>query len=84
MERAKDFAIKRAIESKNFSDGITEADLQKAVVMEYKENEIFPKSDQVEDWLLLLDYTPENVVDVKPVRAGTRGKGTAKTARGVI
>ncbi|MDX1930979.1 MAG: AAA family ATPase [Capsulimonadales bacterium] len=85
VERAKDFAIKRAIENKDFeSAGITQADLNRAVAMEYKENEIFPKSDAVEDWLMLLDQAPENVADVKPIRQETRGRGTAKTPSGVI
>ena len=84
VERAKDYAIKRAIESKNPAEGITQADLNRAVASEYKENEIFPKSDAVEDWLMLLDQAPENVADVKPIRAGTRGMGTAKSASGVI
>lgn len=84
VERAKDFAIKRAIDKRNPEEGITQADLNRAVAMEYKENEIFPKSDAVEDWLMLLDQAPENVVDVKPIRAATRGLGTAKTASGVI
>ena len=84
VERAKDYAIKRAIETKNPAEGITQADLNRAVASEYKENEIFPKSDAVEDWLMLLDQAPENVADVKPIRAGTRGMGTAKSASGVI
>ncbi len=85
VERAKDFAIKRAIEAKDFENpGITEADLKKAVTMEFKENEIFPKSDAVEDWLLLLDQAPENVVNVKPIRDATRGQGSAKAPTGVI
>lgn len=85
VERAKDFAIKRAIDAKQFDNaGITEGDLQKAVTMEFKENEIFPKSDAVEDWLMLLDQAPENVADVKPIRAATRGAGSAKAPSGVI
>ncbi len=36
--------------------------------MEFKENEIFPKTDVQEDWLKLLDYEPENVASVKPIR----------------
>lgn len=84
VERAKDFAIKRAIETKNPNEGITQDDLNRAVTMEYKENEIFPKSDAVEDWLMLLDQAPENVADVKPIRAGTRGLGTAQRPTGVI
>ena len=35
--------------------GITQDDLNRAVASEYRENEIFPKSDAVEDWLMLLD-----------------------------
>lgn len=84
VERAKDFAIKRAIATGNHSEGLTQDDLYKALALEFKENEIFPKSDAVEDWLMLLDQAPENVADVKPIRQGTRGKGTAKSASGVI
>jgi proteasome-associated ATPase len=85
VERAKDFAIKRAIAAKDFENvGITQDDLNRAVAMEYKENEIFPKSDAVEDWLMLLDQAPENVADVKPIRSSTRGQGTAKSPSGVI
>ena len=40
-----------------------------AVRAEYRENEIFPPTDTVEDWLKLIDYDPENVVRVTPVRA---------------
>ena len=84
VERAKDFAIKRAIASGNHSEGLTQEDLYKALALEFKENEIFPKSDAVEDWLMLLDQAPENVADVKPIRQDTRGKGTAKKPSGVI
>lgn len=85
VERAKDFAIKRAIDSKELDTaGITAGDLERAVAAEYKENEIFPKSDAVEDWLMLLDQAPENVADVKPIRAATRGQGSAKAPTGVI
>ena len=84
VERAKDFAIKRAIATGNHSEGLTQDDLYKALALEFKENEIFPKSDAVEDWLMLLDQAPENVADVKPIRQDTRGKGTAKKPSGVI
>jgi proteasome-associated ATPase len=84
VERAKDFAIKRAIATSNENVGITREDLERAVQLEYKENEIFPKSDAVEDWLMLLDQAPENVADVKPIRAATRGLGTAQRPTGVI
>ncbi|MCS6775193.1 MAG: AAA family ATPase [Chthonomonadaceae bacterium] len=69
VERAKDFAIKRSIEKKSPNEGITMDDLQRAVRLEYKENEIFPKGDSLEDWLKLLDYEPENVATIKPIRA---------------
>ncbi|NLC56076.1 MAG: AAA family ATPase [Armatimonadetes bacterium] len=68
VERAKDFAIRRAIELKNPEEGIGLPDLQRAVRVEYKENEIFPKSDTQEDWLKLLDHEPENVASVRPIR----------------
>jgi len=36
----------------------------------------------VEDWLKLLDYEPENVVTLKPIRPGSRDK--TQSVRGVI
>jgi proteasome-associated ATPase len=68
VERAKDFAIKRAIANKDFDQGVSLEDLQRALRVEYKENEIFPKTDTQEDWLKLLDYEPENVVTLRPIR----------------
>jgi proteasome-associated ATPase len=68
VERAKDFAIKRAIELKDWEQGVSLEDLQKAIRTEYRENEIFPKTDTQEDWLKLLDYEPENVVTLRPIR----------------
>lgn len=82
VDRAKDFAIKRAIADvgmegrgdkgtkgrKNVDwHGVSLDDLKTAIDAEYKENEIFPKSDTQEDWLKLLDYEPENVASVKPI-----------------
>ncbi|MGC8666858.1 MAG: AAA family ATPase [Chthonomonadales bacterium] len=72
VERAKDYAIKRSIASSSDTEGITLTDLQQAIRVEYKENEIFPKSDTQEDWLKLLDYNPENVAAIKPIRAKRR------------
>ena len=69
VERAKDFAIKRSIAKRSDLEGLTLDDVQRAIRVEYKENEIFPKGDSIEDWLKLLDYDPENVATVKPVRA---------------
>ncbi len=79
VERAKEMAIKRSIESKK-EEGIGEADLLRAIELEYSENDIFPPTDITEDWLKLLDYDPENVVKVSPVHqrntARTRGVST--------
>lgn len=69
VERAKDFAIKRSIALRSDEEGVSVDDLQKAIRVEYKENEIFPKGDQLEDWLKLLDYEPENVATIKPIKA---------------
>jgi len=68
VERAKDFVIKRSIENKSDKEGLGKADLSKAITSEFRENEIFPKTDTLEDWLKLLDYEPENVVDIKPIQ----------------
>jgi len=82
VERAKDFAIKRSIDVKSSNEGVSTDDISRAIATEFKENEIFPKSDIIEDWLKLLDYEPENVVTIKPVRSGAREKLQAR--RGVI
>jgi len=68
VSRAKEFAIKRAIANGDFEGGICGADLREAARAEYKENEVFPPSDSIEDWLKLLDYEPDNVVRVTPIR----------------
>lgn len=68
VERSKGIAIQRAIATGDFEQGVSLADLQHAIRVEYKENEIFPKSDTQEDWLKLLDYEPENVVTLRPIR----------------
>jgi proteasome-associated ATPase len=67
VERAKAMAIKRAIAT-NQEEGIRETDLQLAFNAEYGENDIFPASDITEDWLKLIDYDPENVVKIAPVK----------------
>ncbi|HYR23143.1 MAG TPA: AAA family ATPase [Chthoniobacterales bacterium] len=67
VERAKAMAIKRAIAT-NQEEGIREMDLQLAFDAEYSENDIFPTTDITEDWLKLIDYDPENVVKIAPVR----------------
>jgi proteasome-associated ATPase len=67
VERAKGIAIKRAIGTQR-EEGIRETDLQLAFNAEYAENDIFPATDITEDWLKLIDYDPENVVKISPVR----------------
>ena len=81
VERAKDFAIKRSIEKRSDIEGINIEDLKQGVRVEFKENEIFPKGDSIEDWLKLLDYEPDNVATVKPIKAK---KQTAAPRRSVI
>ncbi|MGI8955953.1 MAG: AAA family ATPase [Chthoniobacterales bacterium] len=89
VERAKGMAIKREIASTVAGDavpgreeGISEADLQVAWNAEYLENEILPATDITEDWLKLIDYDPDNVVKISPVRMLDRAK--AKADSGVI
>jgi proteasome-associated ATPase len=70
VERAKDSAIRRAIDQQREDEGVHWEDMRGAIRDEFKENEIFPKTDHLEDWLKLLDYEPENVVEIKPAREG--------------
>jgi proteasome-associated ATPase len=74
VERAKEIAIKRSIESKGESP-ITRQDLLDALAKEYRENELFPPSDITEDWLKLTDFDPGNVVRLAPYRAGETAQG---------
>lgn len=74
VERAKESAIKRAISTWQ-EEGISESDLLVSLDTEYLENDIFPPTDIVEDWLKLIDYDPENVVKVAPVRGGEKPSG---------
>ena len=67
VRRAKEYAILRSIASGG-DDGISLEDLMSAVATEYAENEIFPPNDSTDDWLKLLDYEPENVAKVSPIR----------------
>ena len=67
VQRAKEIAIKRCIASGSV-EGIGFEDLLAGIEMEYGENEIFPPTDNTEDWLKLLDYDPENVVRAAPIR----------------
>ena len=81
VERAKAMAIKRAIATQQ-EEGIREIDLQLAFDAEYIENDIFPTTDITEDWLKLIDYDPENVVKIAPVKPVP--ESAAQTGSGVI
>ena len=81
VERAKAIAIKRAIATQQ-EQGIRETDLQLAFNAEYMENDIFPTTDITEDWLKLIDYDPENVVKISPVKAVSDAR--ARATSGVI
>ena len=81
VERAKGMAIKRAIATQR-EEGIRESDLQLSFSAEYSENDIFPSTDITEDWLKLIDYDPENVVKISPVRPDSDAR--ARATVGVI
>ncbi len=81
VERAKDYAIKRSIDVKSTKEGVSWEDMERATRTEYKENEIFPKTDNIEDWLKLVDYEPDNVVRLNPIKPK---KGSQVTRRNVI
>src|SRR5881398_660181 len=81
VERAKAIAIKRAIATQQ-EEGIREMDLHLAFDAEYLENDIFPTTDITEDWLKLIDYDPENVVKIAPVRPISDAR--SRTTSGVI
>jgi len=88
VERAKGLAIKRAIaeqgsgDSPQSSSGISESDLQLSFIAEFTENDIFPPTDMTEDWFKLIDYDPENVVKISPVRRD--GQSRQASRGGVI
>jgi proteasome-associated ATPase len=71
VERAKETAIKRAIASPE-PTGLSVSDFLEALKTEYKQNDIFPPNDITEDWLKLVDYDPENVVNLSPVKPRRR------------
>jgi proteasome-associated ATPase len=61
--------------SAGVGEGITEQDLQMSFHAEYAENDIFPPTDITEDWLKLIDYDPEYVVKIAPVRPNAAQRG---------
>src|SRR3954469_10620265 len=80
VERAKGMAIKRSIAAQE-EHGISETDLQQAFVAEFAENDIFPPTDIAEDWFKLIDFDPENVVKISPVRRDGQDR---RPLRGVV
>lgn len=81
VDRAKMSAIRRSIADPKAPSGVTEGDLLLALNNEFQENEIFPKSDALEDWLQLLDVEPENVVAIRPM---SKAKGNEHTSKGIV
>lgn len=81
VQRAKESALKRAIENPEKESGISRADLLNALAAEYQESEIFPPTEATEDWLKLLDYDPANVVKVTPIKAEKQERRRASGSR---
>jgi proteasome-associated ATPase len=72
VDRAKEMAIRRTLADSpkeemesGWVSGIGENDLLAAMEQEFKENEIFPKTDSIADWLQLLDIESESVMDIR-------------------
>lgn len=71
VRRAKERAIERAIqEGDQDHSGLTLEDLVISSNEEFKESEIFPPDDSAEEWLKLLDYSPDQVVGVSSLQPG--------------
>ena len=81
VQRAKESALKRAIQDPEKEAGISRTDLLDALAAEYRESEIFPPSEATEDWLKLLDYDPENVVKVTPIKTEKRERRKTASSR---
>ena len=81
VQRAKESALKRAIQNPEKESGITRADLLNALAAEYGESEIFPPTEATEDWLKLLDYDPANVVKVTPIKTEKQERRKASGSR---
>ena len=81
VQRAKESALKRAIQDPEKESGISRADLLDALAAEYRESEIFPPTEATEDWLKLLDYDPVNVVKVTPIKTEKRERRKTSASR---
>ncbi len=62
VQRAKERAIRRAIAGEE--DGVGMEDCLLAVESEYREGEILPPNDHLEEWLKLIDADPESVAGI--------------------
>lgn len=71
VRRAKEKAIKRSVK-RGEECGISGEDLITSLYEEYEEGEIFPTTDNLEDWMKLLDYDIENVAKVIPIKGSAR------------
>lgn len=74
VDRAKEHAIRRSLSQDGLVSGITEEDLLRSVDEEFKESEIFPKSDSVADWIQLLDLEAEQVVEIRSAHSNNQGQ----------
>jgi proteasome-associated ATPase len=75
VRRAKERAIERAIQAGNEDhSGLTLEDLLISGNEEFKESEIFPPDDSAEEWLKLLDYSPDQVVGISSLQPGKEGE----------
>ena len=81
VQRAKESALKRAIQNPDKESGISRADLLDGLSAEFRESEIFPPTEATEDWLKLLDYDPANVVKVTPIKSEKRERRKASGSR---
>ena len=81
VQRAKESALKRAIQNPEKESGISRTDLLDALAAEYRESEIFPPTEATEDWLKLLDYDPANVVKVTPIKSEKRERRKTSGSR---
>jgi proteasome-associated ATPase len=72
VQRAKERAIERAVHDADgtAAHGLTTEDLLESVTAEYREGEVLPPDDAVEEWLKLLDHHPEQVVGISSFRRG--------------
>jgi proteasome-associated ATPase len=75
VRRAKERAIERVIQAGQQDDpGLTLEDVLVSSHEEFKESEIFPPDDSAEEWLKLLDYSPDQVIGISSLQPGKDGE----------